>query len=63
MANALSHPMIGSWNVKGYSTCETKRGEIGSVMSEQKLNMLVLNETKERVNVYLEMCFQECLES
>ena len=38
--------LLGSWNVRGCSICETKRSEIGSVMVEQKLDMLALSETK-----------------
>ena len=38
--------LIGSWNERGCSTCETKRSEIGSVMLERKLEVLALSETK-----------------
>ena len=40
--------MIWSWNLRGCSTCETKRIEIGSVMLERKWNVLALSETKEK---------------
>ena len=32
--------------MRGCSTCETKRCEIGSVMVERKLNVLALSKTK-----------------
>ena len=38
--------LIGCWNVRGYSTCETKRIKISSVMLERKFNVLALSKTK-----------------
>ena len=38
--------MIWSWNVRGCSTCEIKRSEIGSVKVERKSDVLALSETK-----------------
>ena len=49
MCGRLKHDatiLIGSWNVRGCSTGETKRSEIGSVMVERKLGVLALNGTK-----------------
>ena len=42
--------------MKGCSTSETKKSEIGSVMVERKSDVLALSETK--VNRYLEECLE-----
>ena len=50
--------------MRGCSTCQTKRSEIGSVMVERKMKVLALSETKvkDKSDCIFEGVLGRCLE-